>query len=832
MADRVFAGAQDLLAVEVVDPDADRRLVLPPAAGVHALQKQGIVTVLRHARSRRAYPDEVAYYLQGADKTLFFTPAGITFRLKGEDRDWVVKLEFVGRNAEARPEGQDRQRAVFSYFKGPEKDWKAGLPTFSKVVYPELWPGIDLVYTGTVNELKYEFVVAPGADPARIRLKYRGAESVAITDAGTLRVTTPAGSFEDAAPVAWQEIDGTRVPVEMAYRLDAEAAGDGTAFGFDLGRYEPAHPLVLDPAVLVYCGYLGGSGNDTGYGIAVDAAGNAYITGITDSNEQTFPVGVGPHLTHNGGYDVFVAKVNATGTALAYCGYLGGSGDDWGCGITVDAAGNAYVTGYALSNEQTFPVTVGPALTHSGSYDVFVAKVNSTGTALSYCGYLGGGGMDCGSGIALDAAGNAYVTGYTTSNEQTFPVTVGPALTHSGGDDAFVAKVNATGSALVYCGYIGGANADCGYGIALDVGGNAYITGWTQSSEATFPVVVGPDLTYRGGARDVFVAKVNSTGTALSYCGYLGGSGADVGYGIAVDAAGSAHLAGYTASTEATFPVAVGPDLTHNGADDAFVAKVNPHGTALVYCGYIGGAGSEWIKSVAVDARGCAHITGYTDSTETTFPATVGPDLTHNGGTDAFVAQVNAAGTALAYCSYLGGNGNEVGQGIAVDVAGSVYIAGVTLSTETTFPVTVGPDLTHNGRLECCVAKVALTFLTGGGSPTPGAAVSLSLHASGDAGVPYRLGSSFGTGPMRIDIRPLELSPDWLFFVTVVSVPPGIFPNYAGVLDAQGRATAAIQIPNLPSLKGIRVFSAFLTLKATAPSGVASISNASVFTIQ
>ncbi|MBN2491390.1 MAG: SBBP repeat-containing protein, partial [Planctomycetes bacterium] len=245
---------------------------------------------LYFVENRGLYPEAVRYYVQGADKTLFFAPDGITFRLTDGDEAWAVKLDFLGANPDVLPRGDDRQAAVFSYFKGPKEDWKAGLPTFSKVIYPDLWPGIDLVYSGTVNQLKYEFVVAPGADPAQIRLRYRGAESVAVTDAGALRVTTPAASFEDAAPVAWQEIDGERVPVEIAYRLDAEAAGDDAEFGFALGAYDPAHPLVLDPAVLLYCGYLGGSGNDNAQGIAVDAAGNAYLTGSTTSTEQTFPV--------------------------------------------------------------------------------------------------------------------------------------------------------------------------------------------------------------------------------------------------------------------------------------------------------------------------------------------------------------------------------------------------------------------------------------------------------------------------------------------------------------------------------------------------------------
>ena len=379
--------------------------------------------------NRGVYPDDVAYYIQGVDKTLFFTRDGITFRLKGEDQNWVVKLEFVGANR-VTPRGEDLQQAVFSYFKGPKKTWKTGLRTFSKIVYHDLWPGIDLVYRGTVNQLKYEFVVKPGADPGKIRLRYRGVESLERTANGSLSVNTPAGGFEDAPPKAWQEIEGQRVSVETAYRLDPfdpQEAADDAEFGFAIGMYDRKRPLVLDPAVLVYCGYIGGTSFDGGTGIAVDKAGNAYVTGTTLSDQKTFPVTVGPDLTYNGpGWDAFVAKVNPQGTALLYCGYIGGAGDEDGVGIAVDQVGNAYVTGNTNSNQGSFPVTVGPDLTYNDNQDVFVAKVNAQGTALVYCGYIGGSQTDNVQDIAVDQAGNAYVTGQTNSNQGDFPGHSGP----------------------------------------------------------------------------------------------------------------------------------------------------------------------------------------------------------------------------------------------------------------------------------------------------------------------------------------------------------------------------------------------------------------------
>jgi hypothetical protein len=691
---------------------------------------------------------QVAYYIQGSDKTLYFTSQGVMMALTpgpsptnlvgeggrkaglsappsprvpmSDHQRWVVKLEFVGANADVRPVGLERTEATISYFRGQPEEWHTGLPTYSKIIYRELWPGIDLVYYGTVNRLKYEFLVHPGADPARIRLAYRGASAVLLDDAGQLQVSTPLGTFSDEAPLAYQEGEGgQRLAVDVAYAAPEEQ-GSGFAYGFQVGAYDPSKPLVLDPAVLVYCGYVGGDGWDDGRGIAIDSAGNAYIVGHANSTEATFPETVGPDLTGGGGHDAFVAKVNASGTALLYCGYIGGESTDWGYAIAVDKAGNAYITGstYMQEGESKFPVTVGPDLSYNGNHDGFVAKINAAGTALDYCGYIGGHADDYGLAIAVDGAGNAYITGDTGSSEATFPVMSGPDLSYNGGgNDAYVARVNAAGTALDYCGYIGGSNGENGWGIAVDGVGNVYVMGGTSSTEATFPVIVGPDLSYNGKC-DAFVAKVNSEGTALLYSGYIGGDGCDWGLAGAIDGEGNAYITGYTPSSEDTFPVMAGPDVTYNGGEnDAFVVKVNTMGTALSYCGYIGGDGYEKGAGVAVDGAGNAYVTGNTRSNETTFPATVGPDLSYNGGAygDAFVAKLNAAGTALLYSGYIGGSSDDSGTGIAVDSAGNTYVTGYAGSSETTFPVTVGPDLSYNGgQSDAFVAKVSYSQ-----DPTP-----------------------------------------------------------------------------------------------------------------
>ncbi|MBN2490635.1 MAG: hypothetical protein JXQ29_07290, partial [Planctomycetes bacterium] len=363
------------LLLAVVGALAGQQAAAPEAGGIEAALAE---LPIYFVSNEGVCADEVSHYVPGADKTLYFTPAGFVFQLQGKARGWIVKLEFVGANPDVAPQGEQRQEAVFSYFRGPREDWKTGLPTFARLVYRELWPGIDLVYSGNVNRLKYEFVVAPGADPARIRLRYCGAAEVTVTAAGALRVATAAGSFEDAPPVAWQEIDGRRVEVAMAYALEERAKSGAQEFGFRLGRFDATRPLILDPAILVYCGYIGGSLIDApapvNCAIAVDSAGAAYVAGTTQSPELTFPVVVGPDLTHNGSNDAFVAKVHPQGTGLVYCGYLGGSAADLGYAIAVDSAGAAYVVGATQSTEATFPVAVGPDLTHNGSNDAFVAK--------------------------------------------------------------------------------------------------------------------------------------------------------------------------------------------------------------------------------------------------------------------------------------------------------------------------------------------------------------------------------------------------------------------------------------------------------------------------
>ncbi len=756
---------------------------------------------LSFIENRGQLDSRVAFSVQGRDTTLYFTSEGMTLALDEPNRGegaggrlerlsfgqsrrmprprshQVVKLDFVG--ADPNPEilPGDPTPTLVSYFKGRPETWKAGLATYASITYSNLWPGIDLVYSGAANRLKYSFLVKPGADPAQIRLAYRGVSAVKVNGAGQLEIETPAGVLQDDRPDAYQEIDGRRMAIDVAYSLDRARGGAPHGYGFAVHPYDRTKALVLDPAMLVYAGYIGGDDDDEAFGIAVDGSGNAYVTGFTASTEATFPVAVGPDPTYNGApVDAFVAKVNAAGTSLLYCGYIGGDDDDEGYGIAVDGSGNAYVTGLTASTEATFPVTVGPGLTYNGGpVDAFVAKVNAAGTSLLYCGYIGGDDDDEAFGIAVDGSGNAYVTGRTASTEATFPVSVGPDPTYNGGlYDAFVAKVNAAGDALVYCGYIGGNSFDEGFAIAVDSSGNAYVTGDTASTEASFPVTVGPYLTYNGGSGDAFVAKVNAAGNGLTYCGYVGGSGSETAWGVAVDSSGNAYLAGETSSTEADFPVAVGPYLTYNGGSaDAFVAKVNAAGTVLAYCGYIGGSGVDTAHGIAVDSAGNAYVAGITSSSEATFPVSVGPDLTYNLGGDAFVAKIDAAGDALVYCGYAGGSGDDESYGIAVDASGNAYITGFTNSHEDTFPVSVGPDTTYNGDpVDAFVAKVeSFSAQTPTPTNTPTNTPTSTPTVTPAPGLGY-----FTLSPCRqYDSRDSTPLPDDVSrFVTLVGAPCGV----------------------------------------------------------
>jgi hypothetical protein len=621
-----------------------------------------------------------------------------------------IHMQIVGANARAKPLGLQGLPGKVNYLLGNDSSkWRSNIPTYAKVGYEDVYPGIDLVYYGRDQQLEYDFIVSPGADPNAIALDFAGAEGIEINPQGDLVLHTAAGNLIQQKPYVYQEIDGTRQQIPGAFALSSAAdhgllATDSSTVKFAIGAFDKSHPLVIDPLFLRYSTYLGGAGDsDAGFKIAVDAEDNSYVTGQTLSTN--FPATPGAFdETYNGDLDAFVVKLNAQGTALVYATFLGGTHDDSAAGIAIDADGNAYVSGDTFLN--TFPTTPGAFDTtyNGGGYDGFVAKLSVDGATLAYSTYLGGSGSDSADvEITLDSARNAYVTGRSKSPD--FPVTTGAFdTTYNGGDgygDVFVTKLNAAGSGVVYSTFLGAGGDDLGTGLALDAAGNAYVTGYGNS--IGFPTTPGAfDTTYNGGPWDAFVTKLNADGSALVYSTFLGGRFSDSAGGIELDNHGYAYVTGATLSRD--FPKTPGAfDTRYNGHFDAFVTKVKPDGTGLVYSTFLGGSAWDSASSPAVDTSGNVYVTGITSSAD--FPTTPGAfDNTMSVSFDLFVAKLNSEGSALLYATFMGGSGQDEGLGITLDGAGHVYVTGNTGSNN--FPTTPGAFKTENsGNYDAFVVK-------------------------------------------------------------------------------------------------------------------------------
>lgn len=675
--------------------------------------------------------NSVNFLARGAGYTLFLKPTEAVLRLRSADfgmrnpnpqsaigdqqsknsQSKVLRMKLVGANPDAAVAGADELAGKVNYFTGNDSsEWRTDVPTYARVRYSEVYPGIDLVYYGNQKQLEYDFVVAPGRDPRAVCLQFDGADKVEVDTGGDLLLTLGESIVRQPKPLVYQEVGSSRRTIEGGY-----AVGPDGQVGFTVGEYDALLPLVIDP-VLVYSTYLGGSGTDSGNDIVVDSSGNAYICG--DTTSTNFPTANAIDGTFAGGgfagaRDAFVTKLNATGSALVYSTYLGGSGhttldpngDDRCFGLKVDGAGNAYVVGETHSDD--FPTVNAFQGTYGGGFaDAFVTKLNPAGSALVYSTFIGGNVFDAATGIELDSSQNVYITGRTTSPN--FP-TVNPIQgTFAGGSsDAFVMKLNAAGTALVYSTYLGGTDFENGSGIAVDSAGNAYLAGQTRSTN--FPTANAIQATFGGGTPDgdAFVAKINAAGSALVYSTYLGGSDNDAGFDIAVDSAGSAHVTGSSSSTN--FPTANAFDSTLGGTSDGFVMKLNAAGSALVYSTYLGGSDADSGNDIALDSSGNAYVAGGTISTN--FPTANPIQATYGGGSvDAFVTKLNAAGSALIYSTYLGGGALDRGNAIAVDSCGSAYVSGTTGSTNFT---TLNPiQAANGGGDDAFVTKISETTTT------------------------------------------------------------------------------------------------------------------------
>ncbi|MHB1034950.1 MAG: DUF7948 domain-containing protein [Pirellulales bacterium] len=643
--------------------------------------------------------DSVRYAFNGSGASVAMTDHGPVFQLYQEDpgarasrapedfgafeplaiQATQFSASFAGANTVV-PTGEDQTETVFNYFVGDQADWRSNVPGYATVAYENLYEGIDLKTWGKRDGLKYEFHVAPGADYRQIRVSYAGIEGLTLAEDGSLRVHLGAGwdDLVDDAPYVYQMADGQQVAVDGQFELvDFRTVTFAVA-----GDYDPNAELVIDPE-LAWSTYLGGAVDDTGYGVAVDGAGNTLVIG--DTLSSGWVSGGLDSSYHDGPSDAYVAKLSPDGMHL-WSTYLGGSGPDIGYGIVVDDVGDALVTGRTAS----FGWVSGGFDTSLGQYaNGFVAKLSPMGEHI-WSTYL------CESGaaysIALDNSQNALVTGITYSAGWT---SGGFDTSYNGGNgDGFVAKLSPSGVHL-WSTYLGGSGPDVARSIVVDHVGNALVTGTTDSSSW----ISGGFDTTLGSFRDAFVAKLDPTGGHI-WSTYLGGSGLgvapDYGYGIAVDLIGNAFVTGYT---QCDRWVSGGFDTSFNGSRDGFVAKLSPTGAHL-WSTYLGGSGSESGYGVAVDSAGNALVTGWTDST---LWAEGGFTTTYGGGlSDAFVAKLSPTG-AHVWSAYLGGGNYDGGNAIATNGTGDAVVTGYTNSTGW---ISRGFDTSYAGGNDAFVAKI------------------------------------------------------------------------------------------------------------------------------
>jgi hypothetical protein len=706
--------------------------------------------------------------------TLFLTSTEAVFALRKLEsanrvRRQVLRMQLIGASSLPLVEGRDELVNKSNYFIGSDRaQWHSNVSNFARVAYRGVYPGIDMVYYGQQRELEYDFIVAPQADPREIKLSFKGASKVSLDGQGDLHLKLGDRELVQPAPIIYQEVNGERK--QIAGRFIINRNPQSVLIGFEVEAYDRSLPLVIDPKLL-FSTYVGGNTEfidivegvgDFAAGVAVDNSGSVYITGSTDSTD--FPATSGAYQEELelrgddscliGGPlkcgDAFVLKLNTAGTQIQYATYLGGHNSDEGRAIAVDATGRAYITGgtdpfnagnYCI-NPYLWPTTSGTYQNKAcygarGDSDAFFAVLNNTGSDLVYSTYYGGGtigdgeGIDIGNAIAIDASGNGYIAGETSSNN--LPVKNAfqeNRASSNEGKDAFVAKFNpaeTNNDSFLYGSYLGGVGEDIAHGIAVDAAGNAYVVGQTSSSDLNTRAPSGQPLraTFNGGSTDGFISKVDVTNASgpgsLVYLSYYGGVGIDSVNAVTVEANTQRTYITGRSDNATGFPLLNAFDSSAT-LTDAFVAKLNADGTAQFYSSFLGGTSFDEGNAIALDAALNVYVTGQTLSTN--FPNKNGfQTVRASSDGDAFVTKISAVGNTPAqpkilYSSYLGGGGSggagkDIGRGIAVDSKGNVYVAGQTAST--TFPTTAGVVKTSSPNasqfnLDAFVAKVESTF--------------------------------------------------------------------------------------------------------------------------
>lgn len=588
----------------------------------------------------------------------------------------VLAMRLVGASRGAIVTGLTELPGASNYFIGNDPaNWHTNVPTFAKVRYKNIYPGIDLVYYGNQSQLEYDFVVAPGVDAHRINLSFESRSKLhrsGIDDSGDLVIDVDGREVRFRKPFVYQPASepGGKTAISAKYVLRAN-----NKIGFELGQYDRSKQLVIDP-VLAYSTYIGGNDYDSGFGVAVDASGNIFVAGTTSSTN--FPT-TNAFQSQNAGFeDIFIAKFNPSGTSLIYSTYLGGHGDDNCENLALDSAGNAYLTGFTASS--AFPTKNAIQTKRTGGQNVFLSKLDPSGNLL-FSTYYGGSGIDQAYGLAVDSTG-IYLAGSTTSTN--FPILNAFQSHLASADDSFLAKLATDGSSVIYSTYLGGVGGgSIAYALTVDSSQSPYVTG--QTGSPSFPLL-NPFQSQKkspSGSTDVYVTKFTSAGNVLVYSTYLGGSGTQSPAGIAVDGSGNAYVTGGTASND--FPTLNPLQPNSAGQYDAFVTKFNSSGGGLIYSTYIGGKANDTSIAIKVDSSGNAYVAGY--SLSTNFPTTSNAFQPTSGGNwDATVLELNSAGSGFIYSSYLGGSGLDYSTSIALDSLGNVYVTGGEASTN--FPIT------------------------------------------------------------------------------------------------------------------------------------------------
>jgi hypothetical protein len=643
----------------------------------------------------------VRFQTHSLGANIYFTEDSV--RLGG-----AAQLHFLGTAAHSTIEGQEIQPGVVNYLAGQNPDqWHSNLPTYGSLAYPGFYSGVDLHWQGRDGRLVGTFTADPGANIQQIRWRYEGITPQLDETTGELWLVNEAGetAVVQAAPAAWQIINGEQMIVPVSY-----AFAEGGAIGLHIGSYQATYPLMIvldldslisyppndaafdiavdnegyvyitgttysgdfpvttdafqpsigasqtadafvtklspDGQTLVYGTFLGGSGDDEARGIEIDAAGNLFIGGQTNSFD--FPVQNALQPQIGGSWDAFVVKLSADGTTLIYSTYFGGSSTDVSRAIAIDGAANAYFTGDTWSTD--FPVMNPIQAAKAGHKDAFVVKLTADGNTIAYSTYLGGSELEQGWAIAVNEMGEAYIAGETASTD--FPVVNAFQPTSQDPWDAFVARLSTTGNTLIYSTYLGGERSEGGYGIAVNDSDHAFVVGHTGSPD--FPVVNAFQPVMSSLDGEGFVTEFVPAGNNLVYSSYFGGSGSETIQSIALDSNENMYITGRTTSLD--FPTfnPIQPALSSGSSVDAFVTRFAVGGSTLAYSTYLGGYPADSGAAITVDGDNYALVTGATHSTD--FPLANALQAYNAGGSDAFISKLSINGNIFEFSTYLGGS--------------------------------------------------------------------------------------------------------------------------------------------------------------------------------